>query len=125
MKIFALALACTSALAFADAGATLDGKTFAVESTEKGKTAVEKDTIEFKAGKLHSPGCDQWGFGAGAYKATKKGDAIAFEADTRSAKEGKIHWTGTVKGDAIDASYVWTKTGQKAIEYTLKGKLAK
>jgi hypothetical protein len=100
---------------------TLDGKVFTVDSAEKGKTSTEKDDVDFANGKLHSKGCDQWGFGAGAYKT----DGNKFEADTTSAKEGKIHWSGTVVGDKIEGTYVWTKAGQKPIEYGFKGTLKK
>ena len=103
----------------------LDGKTFAVETAEKGKDKGEKDSVVFKDGKFRSAGCDQYGFADAPYTTTKAGDATKFEAETTSAKEGKIKWTGTVKGDAIEGSYVWTKPGQKAIEYWFKSAVKK
>ena len=122
MRNLMLALLATAAFA---KGPTLDGKVFAIESSEKGKTATEKEDVDFKAGKFHSKGCDQYGFGSGAYTAKDEGGALKFEADTVSAKEGKIHWTGTVKGDAIEGTYLWTKAGQKPIEYVYKGSVKK
>jgi len=101
----------------------LDGMTFVGEAGEKGKKADTKDIIKFRKGKLHSEGCDVYGFDKGKYTTTKSGDAIMFEAETLSKKEGKMHWKGTVKGDMIEASYVWTKAGQSSIEYVFKGKL--
>jgi hypothetical protein len=98
----------------------LDGKTFAVETAEKGKATGEKDSLVFKDGKFRSPGCDQYGFGEAPYTTAKAGDATKFDAETSSVKEGKIKWTGTVKGDAIEGSYLWTKPGQKPIEYWFK-----
>jgi hypothetical protein len=40
-----------------------------------------------------------------------------------SAKEGKNHWKGTVKGNAIEGTQVWTKAGQAPIEYWFRGTL--
>ena len=107
-------------LAWAKGGA-LDGKSFAVDSGEKGKPAgKDKEVITFKDGKLHSSACDAYGFGDGAYTAKTSGGATTFEADTASAKEGKIHWRGTVRGDVVDGSFSWTKSGQAPIEYWFK-----
>jgi hypothetical protein len=44
----------------------LDGKTFVVETGEKGKSGGE-NTLTFKDGNFRSAGCDQYGFGDGAY----------------------------------------------------------
>jgi hypothetical protein len=40
-----------------------------------------------------------------------------FEATTTSAKEGKIVWKGTVRGETLEGTLVWSKPGQKDIEY--------
>ena len=104
-------------VAIADKG-SLDGKVFAGTTTEKGNAKTVPDTISFKAGMFHSTGCDAYGFGDGTYKATADG---AFEADTVSAKEGKMHWKGMVKGDSLTIDAVWTKAGQKPIEYHFAG----
>jgi len=116
-------LAFGAGLAAASEG--LDGRWFKVEVGEKGKPKAEDDEITFTAGKLHSKACDPYGFGSGAYKATVKDGVTSFEAETTSAKEGKIRWKGTVKGDLVEGLYVWTKAGQADIEYWLKGSIAK
>src|SRR5512144_1217466 len=67
---------------------SLDGKTFVVETGEKGKSAGDKDTLIFKDGNFHSTGCDQYGFGDGAYTSTVSGGAITFEAVTTSPTHG-------------------------------------
>jgi hypothetical protein len=118
MKKLLLAVTLFSASAFAK---NLDGKVFTIESAEKGKTNTEKEDVDFTKGKFHSQACDRYGFEAGSY--TLNGDK--FEADTTSAKEGKIHWSGTVSGDHIDGTYLWSKSGQKPIEYWFKGTLKK
>ena len=42
-----------------------------------------------------------------------------------SPKEGTIRWKGTVTGDHVEGTYVWTKAGQADIEYWLKGQALK
>jgi hypothetical protein len=119
--IASLAILALPALVRAEAPA-LDGRTFVVEGGEKGKPAEkQKDDVIFKAGKFRSTGCDPYGFAEAPYQTKKEGGAIAFESSTTSAKEGKIHWKGNVQGDAISGSYVWSKPGQKDIEYWFKG----
>lgn len=120
--LFGFALFAVAGFLFAAAG-MLDGKTFEGMGAEKGKEATDKDkdTLIFADGKFRSTGCDQFGFTPAAYTATKNGDAIDFESTATSEKEGSIHWKGTVKGDAVEGTYVWTKPGQKEIEYWFKG----
>lgn len=109
----------------------LDGKTFVVETGEKGKSGGEKDTLTFKDGSFHSVGCDQYGFGDGSYTATVNGDSIRFEAVTTSPTKGKMTWKGTVQGDKIEVSYVWVdashwyKPNPKPLEKWAKGEMKK
>ena len=87
------------------AGGALDGKVF---------TAVidgENDLLTFDNGTFNSSACDAWGFGTGAYTTTAEMDGTMFEATVFSDKNGKMVWTGIVKGDEITGSYVWTKEG--------------
>jgi len=87
----------------------LDGKTFIGPTGEKGKEAEGEDELRFENGMLVSVGCADWGFGASSYQTKIEGDTINFTSEMTSAKHGKIVWNGTVKGDKIDATYVWTK----------------
>ena len=112
-------------MAVARAVGPLDGRTFKVESGEKGKAKAEDDEISFAAGAFHSKACDPYGFESGPYKTTAKDGVTTFEAETSSAKEGRIRWKGTVKGDRIEGTYVWTKAGQADIEYWFKGQATK
>ncbi|MBS1911144.1 MAG: hypothetical protein JST22_04085 [Bacteroidetes bacterium] len=104
---------------------TLDGRTFAGESVEHGKTAAEKDELAFANGRMHSKGCDQYGFGDAPYTATVSGDSVHFTATTTSPKEGSIAWSGTVVGETLSGTFVWTKQGQEPIAYEMKGTLKK
>ena len=109
----------------------LDGKTFAVETGEKGKSGGDKDTLTFKDGNFRSAGCDQYGFGDGAYTSSVRGDSIQFEAVTTSTTKGKMTWKGTVTGDKIEVAYVWVdashwyKPNPKPLEKWAKGELKK
>jgi hypothetical protein len=109
----------------------LDGKTFVVETGEKGKSGGNKDTLAFKDGNFRSAGCDQYGFGDGAYTSTVIGDTIQFEAVTTSPTKGKMTWKGTVIGDKIEVGYVWVdashwyKPNPKPLEKWAKGELKK
>jgi hypothetical protein len=109
----------------------LDGKTFVVETGEKGKSGGDKDTLTFKDGNFRSAGCDQYGFGDGAYTSTVIGDTIQFEAVTTSPTKGKMTWKGTVTGYKIEVAYVWGdashwyKPNPKPLEKWAKGELKK
>jgi hypothetical protein len=103
----------------------LDGRTFVGESGEKGKAKGEREEIVFKGGTLHSVPCDAWGFGSAPYTATAAAGVTTFEAVTTSAKEGEIHWKGTVKGDQLEGTFVWKKKGQADIEYWTRATLKK
>lgn len=121
----AIAVWTIGSAAFAAAGA-LDGKTFVVESGEEGKKAEgHPDEIIFRDGKMHSSGCDPYGFGDGAYTTMDHQGALMFRARTDSAKEGVITWNGVLRGDELQGQYVWTKPGQKPIVYWMKGSLKK
>jgi len=50
---------------------------------------------------------------------------IMFRARTDSPTEGVIEWNGSVRGEALEGTYVWTKKGQKPITYWMKGTLEK
>ena len=109
---------------------TLDGKVFVADAGEKGKPADEKsDVITFAGGKLHSSACDQYGFGKGDYKYSVAGDAVAFEAQTQSEKDGRLVWKGTVRGDEIEGTFVHYRKGwmlnpnPAPIEHWFKGKV--
>jgi len=113
MKTMVLALATAGMLATggtaAAKGGALDGKSFTGTVGEKGKSTGDAELVTFKDGKFHSKACDAYGFSDGGYSAKTSGGVTTWEADTASAKEGKIHWRGTVRGDAVEATYTWTK----------------
>ena len=124
LLVFVLSVLSISLLAAAREGA-LDGKTFAGEMGETGKDKGDKDELDFRDGKFSSEACEKYGFGDAPYTTTASGDTTTFEADTVSAKEGKMHWSGTLTGDELTGTVVWTKEGQAPIEYWFKTELKK
>ena len=123
LLVLALSVLSISMLAAAEEGA-LDGKSFTGMMGETGK-AGDKEELVFKDGKFTSVACQQYGFRDAPYTATVSGDTTTFEADTMSAKEGKMHWTGTLKGTELTGTAVWTKEGQAPIEYWYKTTVTK
>ena len=87
----------------------LDGRSFTGQTGPKGKAAEGPDTLIFEGGTMRSTGCDAYGFGAAPYVATREGDRIRFTATTTSPDEGKIEWTGSVRGDVLEGTFVWKK----------------
>jgi hypothetical protein len=124
LLVFVLSVLSISLLATAQEGA-LDGKTFAGVMGEAGKDKGDGDELIFKDGKFSSEACEKYGFGDAPYTATVSGDTTTFEADTVSAKEGKMKWTGTLTGDELTGTTVWTKEGQAPVEYWFKTELKK
>ena len=119
---------CTMAGTYATAApGPLDGKVYVGEAGEKGKAADEKnDIITFADGKFHSSACDQYGFNKGDYSAKPDGDAIVFEAETVSDKEGRMKWKGTMKGGVLEGTFVhyrkpaWYRPNPEPIEHWFK-----
>ena len=93
--------------------------------TEKGKTKGDPDTFVFKDGKFRSTACDAYGFTETSYTAAVSDVSTTFEAEATSPKEGTMKWKGTVKGDSLEGTAVWTKNGQADMHYTFKGTLKK
>lgn len=107
---------------------SLDGKTFVAQSGEKGKQASNKDTIVFRDGRFLSEGCSPYGFKDAPYQAVIDGAAIRFHAETHSPTHGTMVWDGTVNGDAIEASSIWTRERwywKIKREYWYRGQLKK
>jgi len=124
--VVSLALFVASPAGAAETKGALDGKTFAIDMTKKGDTKAEKDDLIFKDGKFRSTGCDSYGFTEAAYTTAAGADgATDFSSTATSPKEGKMEWKGTVKGDAVEGTAVWTKEGQPAESYSFKGAIKK
>lgn len=131
LRITLAALALCAALVPAEAAAQqgpLDGRVFVGDAGEKGKAADEKgDVITFAAGMFHSSSCDQYGYGKGAYRASAAAGGTTFEAETRSEKDGRLVWKGTVTGDSIEGTFIHYRKGwllnpnPEPVEHWFKG----
>lgn len=91
------------------AGPLLDGQVFDGPTGAEGKDTNHIDHVVFENGRFLSEGCARWGFGHADYQAWPEGDAIRFRAVTESPTHGRLAWDGTVRGDRIQATFVWTK----------------
>jgi hypothetical protein len=119
MKIASLlglmAVAAVVPASVAHAG-NLDGRSFQGVFLERGKTSGDADTLIFKDGRFRSTACDKYGYSDAAYKTSADGDAVRFEAETQSAKYGKLVWNGVVRGGKLDATVMMMQPGKSAIE---------
>ena len=98
------------------AGDALDGKRFDGVFMERGKTSGDADTLTFRDGRFRSSACDKYGYSDAAYKASTQGDTTVFEAETVSAKYGKLLWKGTVRGEKLDATVMSIRSGKTPVE---------
>ncbi len=94
----------------------LDGRSFEGVFLERGKTSGDADTIVFKDGRFRSSACDRYGYSDAPYKTAGAGDMTRFEAETQSAKYGKLRWSGVVTGGKLDATAVMVRDGKPNVE---------
>ncbi|HKJ34751.1 MAG TPA: hypothetical protein VKA34_23200 [Balneolales bacterium] len=90
----------------------LDGKTFVGKNGEIGKKSSEDDEIKFENGKFFSVGCGKYGFGDAEYTTKADGDRVFFTADIYSNKYGRITYSGFVKGDDLNGTFIWFDKGK-------------
>ncbi|HSS27706.1 MAG TPA: hypothetical protein VLL50_07100 [Usitatibacter sp.] len=101
--------------AFAETSA-LDGRSFEGVFIQKGKTSGDADTLIFKDGRFRSIACDRYGYSDAVYRTASAGDSMRFEAETQSAKYGKLLWSGEVRGGKLDATATMVRDGKSNIE---------
>ena len=122
--VFLLSITVTPGEAFAED--MLDNKMFVIKISEQGKEGESfDDELTFKEGTFFSSDCEQYGFGSAPYKATSEGKKTMFESTLVSENEGKALWNGTVDGDKISGTFVWSKEGQDPLNYSFEGSLRK
>lgn len=110
----------------------LAGKIYTIELAEQGKKAgdPEPDELTFKSDKFTSKvmKLDEK-FMPSAYTAElDTSDAankiITFESESKNPGEELLKWTGTITGEEIEGTAVWTnKKGKMKKEYTFTGTL--
>jgi hypothetical protein len=94
----------------------LDGRTFDGVFLEAGKTSGDADTLIFKNGKFRSTACERYGYTEAPYKSSGNGEAVTFEAETKSPQYGTLIWTGTVRGKKLDATVMMERKGESPLE---------
>jgi hypothetical protein len=112
-------VAALTVAALLSAGAqaqSLDGRSFTGVFLERGKTSGDADTLTFKDGRFHSSACDRYGYSAAPYKAVAAADGTRFEAETQSAKYGKLLWAGYVRAGKLDATVMMEQSGKSPKE---------
>jgi len=90
----------------------LDGKNFVGKNGQIGKSDSEDDEIKFENGKFLSIGCAKYGFGDAEYTSKVDGDRVFFTADIYSDKYGRITYSGAVKGNDLNATFIWFDKGK-------------
>ena len=94
----------------------LDGQRFEGVFIERGKTRGDADVLTFKDGRFHSSACDRFGYADAPYKCVANGDTITFEAETESAKYGRLSWAGAVRKGKLDATALMQRPGKAPLE---------
>ena len=92
-----------------DAMGMLEGKVFVGHTGPQAGLVNGEDEVVFRNSRFLSTACNKWGFDSAVYTATVQPDGIHFTSVTNSPKHGHIFWKGVVSGDAINATYLWTK----------------
>jgi hypothetical protein len=112
----AVALAMASVFpAYAETSA-LDGRSFEGVFIQRGKTSGDSDTLIFKEGRFHSTACDRYGYSDAAYRTASAGDVTRFEAETKSAKYGRLVWNGAIRAGKLDATATMVRDGKPDVE---------
>lgn len=107
---------------------SLDGMNFRGPVGMKGKPRRREDSFIFEDGQFISENCKAQGFTPDAYWVRQEGDAIHFRAELKSPEHGTIVYEGQLRGDELEASFVWTKKRwywNVERDFWFKGKLAK
>ena len=111
----------------------LGNKIYTVQLTAQGgkkASEPEADEISFKTDKLNSKLLQSdYEFEPAPYTVTVDSSnmvdgkpTISFEAEGKNVADEPIKWTGTVTGDEIEGTAVWTnKKGKVKKEYTFSG----
>lgn len=107
--------------AAAEQASGLAERTYVVEVHQRGSSELQVDTLSFTEGRLHSAGCDEWGFGPAEFRGAIDNIGESFTAVTTSQTEGQIEWSGLLAKGRLDGRYVWKKNGQSPIEYEFRG----
>jgi len=103
----------------------LDGRAFYIDSVDENGTSMGQEYLRFARGHVEGSLCRTYGFTAVAYSASKTGKKVTFTADMKSAKEGRMVWSGSIHADRIEGTTIWSKEGQRTMKIRFAGKPVK
>jgi hypothetical protein len=103
----------------------LDGRTYEGETGVKGKTKGETENFVFTAQVFDPVYSHLYGFHSAPYTVRAQGGKTVFESETKSEEQGTMRWKGTLQGETLSGTMVWTRPGQKPVEHWFKGTLKK
>ena len=87
--------------------ATVDGRTFSVDTGKEGKPAGGKDVVRFADGLMSTALCIRFGFKPAPYTVRVEGSKIHFHSEMISETQGKLVFTGHIEGDRLVAKAEW------------------
>ena len=120
----AIAILVFSSAVAAEAG-PLDGKVFSGELGKVGVPNGDPDTLTFKKGSFVSSACVRFGFESAPYTASKENGTTTFTAKATSKSGETMEWTGTLRGEALEATAVRRTSSGETETYWFKGKAGK
>jgi hypothetical protein len=103
----------------------LDGKVFSGEFGKVGASTGDPDTLTFKKGSFVSSACVPFGFESTPYTVSKENGATTFTAKATSKSGETMEWTGTLRGEALEATAVRRTSSGETETYWFKGKAGK
>ena len=91
----------------------LDEKRFVGQNQEDHKNGTKDDEIRFQNGTIYSRAYGDQGFAKATYTARNENNVIYFDAEMMLANggNGRIKWSGAVRGESIDVDYRWIRKG--------------
>ena len=109
------ALALSGGIAGASHAGDLDGTNWKMKPSGW-RSAVffwVYDHLNFKAGEFTSVDCVEYGFKTGPYASAKAADGVTWKAVQKNDKGETMSWEGTLRGEEMTGSFIWTKANGK------------
>jgi hypothetical protein len=89
--------------------ATVDGRTYSVDTGKEGKPAGGKDVVRFADGLMSTALCIRFGFKPAPYTIRVEGSKVHFRSEMISETQGKLVFDGHIEGDRLVAKAEWAQ----------------
>jgi hypothetical protein len=89
--------------------ATVDGRTYSVDTGKEGKPAGGKDVVRFADGLMSTALCIRFGFKPAPYTVRVEGSKVHFRSEMISETQGKLVFNGHIEGDRLVAKAEWAQ----------------